>query len=258
MWYRGAMSFGDSEGTIQCTYAIIYDKDGNRIFALQRKKWEERLETKSLAWLQESFDNGHYQYPNGFGSMVYTGAGQEGIFYWDDGNIYTGNTTTGYLTIDFPLVVAKEYSTERLVPVRLLPEAVAFIKKALANGQKKTWVYNVYNNNNGEKGELVETYYYAEALKHATGINHEQWLRDNKDGRIVTDKYIIESAQVPDPRFEKVRNRINESETFYVKPAAFNWHPINVNVKSERLKKAKADLDRAQALLVAAGVATAI
>ena len=203
MWYKAALGFGNSEGTIQCTYAIIYDADGNKLFALQRKGFEKRsggMSTQQNAWLQEENGNGNYdQDISNWGGLVYTGSSQEGLFYWDSGSAMTDFATTGYLTIDFPLVLAKEWSGERLVPVTLLPEAVAFIKRTLTSIQGRT---------------------------------------------------------MKNPKWIELANRLNTTETFYVKPAAFNWHPIDIRVNTGRLKKAEENLNKAKALLAAAGVAT--
>lgn len=204
MWYKAALSFGKAEGTVQCTYAIIYDKEGNKLFALQRKNFENRsggMNAQQNAWFQEEFENGNYGWDAANnGAMVYTGASQEGLFYWDSGSAQTEFTDTGYLTIDFPLVLAKEWSGERLVPVTLLPEAVGYIKRTLQSVQ--------------------------------TRRHREKWIA--------------------------LAERLNEYETFYVKPAAFNWHPIDVSIKTEQLKKAENDLNAAKAILAAAGVATII
>lgn len=269
MWYKKAMAFGDSEGTIQCTYATIYDAQGRKVFSLQRRNFGRKESYNSAYFLTDAWLNGHYQNNMGrYGSLVYTGAGKEGIFYWDQGGEFSRDSMTGYVNIDFPLVYAEKWSGERLVPVKLLPVAVDFIKRSIDGIQKDKLIkaYDIFENVNGKRGNKIKTVYtLAEVFKYLThgtwdwyeeNINKKYWDngQDAIDGKVI----ISPPYETRNPIYYNLYNRLNSTETFYIKPAAFNWHPVNVRIKEEKLNKLKADLDKAKALLIATGAATLI
>ena len=204
MRYKQALSIGKSEGTIQCTYAILFDKSGRKLFALQRKHFEDHIPRNYL--VNEGSDYGDFWGDNML--IPYTGAGKEGVVLWDGGSRTTDNTDTGYLTIDFPLVEAVQYSADKLVPAKLLYEAKTYL------------------------------------------------LRTITSAKVVKKQY--------SERWQKLYDTINNADVVYVKPAAFNWQPVeiggstNIESKTTKIQKAKQKLDQAKAILIAAGATNII
>lgn len=246
MWYKYAMEYGDSEGTIRCAYAMLYNEHGQRLFALQRKNFDNS--TAAIVDRQTQQDpNATYQWAQDqWGNAVYTGAGKQGIFYWDaGGSAKTGFVPTGYMQIDFPVVVAKKWSGEKLVPVTLSWESATYIQETLKRTQKNTkWiVWHVYD---AKTGDLLRTFY------------------KKKDTLLYQDKskYQIVKEKRMHPWLEELKGKINTETVFYIKPAAFNWHPINLKNKpvvvTQDLRQKKVDLDRARMAVILAGGLTLI
>lgn len=269
MWYRQAMAFGDSEGTIQCTFATIYDAQGRSVFSLQRENFKLKEQYYNAYFQSDKWLNGHYKNNLGhYGSLVYTGSGAEGIFYWDQGGEFTRDSLTGYISIDFPLVYAEKWSGAKVVPVKLLQPAVDFIKRSISGIQKDKLIkaYDIFVNASGKRGRLIRTVYTPSEICNFLGLYFwsdeyqkkvAEVLNSGKD--VIYDKYIVAAPEKrPNPIWENLHNRLNTTETFYVRPAAFNWHPVNVRVKEDYLDKLKSDLDKAKALLIATGAATLI
>ena len=198
MWYRDALNIGRAQGTIQCTFAVIYDKEGKQLFALYRANLDE-LAKKYGGYAKQSTDTK---------IIVDTGTfSQEGIVAWEmDRKMGDGTTVdTGYILFDLPLVIASEHSDDRLVPVRLDYNAIAYIKRTLASAKKRP------------------------------------------DGSY-------------NPRWLKLSQSLNDTATFYVKPAAFDWQPIDIShlkgnadiPVQDRLIKAEKKYKQAKAILAMA------
>ena len=130
MWYRDALNIGRAQGIIQCTFACIYNEKGEQLFALYRKNTGELAEKFGGYNKQSTYDK----------IIVDTGTfSQEGIVAWEiDRRLGDGTyADTGYITFDLPLVIADEHSDDRLVPVHLDYNAIAYIKRTLASVKKK-------------------------------------------------------------------------------------------------------------------------
>lgn len=286
MKYREALAIGKADGTIQCTFAIIYDKDGKKLFALQRKNFSSPH--KSLADGKDSA-----QVTASYNTIVVdtgTNLKSEGIIAWlADKRTPDGYVNTGYVNIDFPLVMADKRSDERLVPVRLDYNAIAYIKRTLSSA-KKRWMYWLFNkaewdaymqeyesgNTNAPAPEPVDK------VISKNGGFRSKYIFDNEDRKTVLDSngkpisdehiakdldgnvYHYERVLDYDPRWLKLSQSLNDTDTYYVKPAAFRWNPIDAShldggVYSEdpemieKIKQSKARLDRAKALLLTAG-----
>ena len=271
MRYKDALAIGTSEGTIQCTYAIIYDAKGNKLFALQRKGFEQRLD--NVMDLQQGNDS--YQASTNFTSVTYTGHGAEGIVAWDDGS-YLTNVETGYIVFDMPLVRAKQHSNDRLIPVTLLYDAIAYIKKTMASGKEiNYWVYALYAPDGLEIEQSYDqrkigTWIKQLETKYGTITKTNNDTTEARDITITTPdgsyRIIGKQTKGRNPRWIELANKLNDKDTFYVKPAAFNWQPINTEnaidpetglTYSDKLKEAQKKYESAKALLIAAG-ATAL
>ena len=261
MWYRDALNIGASEGVIQCTYACIYDEDGKALFALYRGRFDE-LAKKFGGYAKQSTDTK---------IIVDTGTfSQEGIVAWEmdvrqkDGSY----ADTGYIQFDLPLVIAEKHSSERLVPVRLDYNAIAYIKRTLKSAKpvKMAEVYKetewiVYESGGSKKPNYAEKITMSDLsqryMKLDLGGGYYIFRNNGID-------YHVEIIDDYNPRWLKLSQRLNDTDIFYVKPAAFDWQPINMENLNQsdlewkkRIEISKEKLNRAKALLIAAG-ATAI
>ena len=249
MWYRDALNIGASEGVIQCTYACIYDEDGKALFALYRGRFDE-LAKKFGGYAKQSTDTK---------IIVDTGTfSQEGIVAWEmdvrqkDGSY----ADTGYIQFDLPLVIAEKHSSERLVPVHLDYNAIAYIRRTLASARKK-YKYVFYKL--GADGTRV-----FEKELWILGANERWAFEALSDMRDFNGRPLAEAVLDYNPRWKQLADNLFDTATFYVKPAAFDWQPINMENLNQsdlewkkRIEISKEKLNRAKALLIAAG-ATAI
>ena len=243
MFYKYAMEYGDCEGTIRCAYAMFYNEHGERVFALQRKNFDlQNMTAHHLDQHVQNDPNYLYQWAqDSNGNAVYTGAGKQGIFYWDAG----GWQPTGYMQINFPVVVAKEWSGEKLVPVTLVEEAVNYIKETI-NKAQKSWHYTIWKVYDKNTQELLYTGY------------KKKYIEPYKDN----PNYIIQREKGIHPLLAELKKGIDKDTVFYIKPAAFVWHPINLKnkpiVETTEIKQKKVDLDRARMAVILAGGLTLI
>lgn len=249
MWYRNALAIGRSQGTIQCTYAIIYDENGNRLFALQRKNFDEKYKAYQ----------GRYEYSTVFRTIVDTGFGAEGIVAWEfDQPTPDGFTDTGYINFDLPLVFAEKHSSERLVPVKLDYNAVAYIKKTLASAAPVDMV-SLITVEEWSKFMSDPTYKPSVYKK----ITVPEFNTGKANGDLVEYKgvtYHFEFGKDYNPRWKRLTDMLNDTDTFYVKPAAFDWQPVDVSHMNNgsnpewvlRKKAAKENYDKAKRLLILA------
>lgn len=274
MKYRQALEIGDSEGIIQCTYATIYEAGGKPLFSLQRRKFEQHLDKNILDAQYSEDPNDHYDSDrnNQFADAVYTGSGKEGIIAWDYGYWLT-QAETGYIDFDLPLVAASyPASSERLVPVKLLPDAVLYIEKTLLSLKPKPH-YSIYKKVENGEPELVAESYGAMNEKVKEYVTYDKTTKWQ-----AIDGYYLDITQEISPRWKRLIEKINSNSTYYIRPAAFRWFPVNTNnlehkkenwediddetkariMNYDSVQKAKKKLDNAKALLAAAGVATII
>lgn len=255
MWYKNALNIGDAEGTVQCSYAVLYEdpKGEKPLFCFRRKHFEL---SDFVADLHRN-NAGNYSFDPKWADSEdevanYTGWGREILLGWDDNRALREPSV--YATIDFPLVIAKEYSSEKLVPVRILGVALAYLKQSLMYAKLRN--YSVAVNS---AGEVVEMH----LLGHKAG-DDKWYARCASDPKLKGCK-IIDKTDIS-PRYLKIREMLSEDRPFYVKPAAFFWHPVNDkntrdengNVTNEQIKALKADLDRARMLLILAGGAAVV
>ena len=237
MWYKQALKIGKSEGIIQCTYAILYDEKGDPLFALQRKKFEDEIPVNNS-------DYGDYAGEDVL--IPYLGAGAEGVVLWNTGSNFTGRTETGYIVFDMPLVEATQYSSEKYVPVKLLYDAKVYLLRTITSSKQYGW--------DGEWWFYDKKSRKFRMRVAVTPDNEAEIEKLKESGKFVF--YFHES------RWRKLYNKINKSDTVYVKPAAFDWRPVeiggstgdgDVETRTDRITKAKQKLDQAKAILIAAG-----
>ena len=257
MRYKQALSIGKSEGTIQCTYAIIYDAQGNKVFALQRKGFEKNW----ISNAQKREDNYNRSTPDII--VTYTGDGAEGIIGWDTGNgAIIGDTATGYITFDMPLVAASEWSGETLVPVRLLFPAIEYMKRTLASAQEIALPIYYKFASPDDKAAAEEMLNNGDMSFEGMAVEKTELKRIGQKWRKEDDSVILIAYRKGyNPIWENLIDNLNEDTIYYVKPAAFSWNPVDLSnctdkngtPYNERVRVAKEKLDRAKALLIASG-----
>ena len=238
MKYKQALNIGtQAEGTIQCTYAVIYGSNKKPLFALQRKdfdsqtsyfdykrntgydlnntpEWDESDKQTSFLGAQQQFGdlNKFDVNVSSRNIFVYTGAGKEGILTWQsrgDGGLLE-NAPTGLIDFDLPLVAVEKYSSDTLVPAKLLYEAVEYIKKTISTA-KKARKYEIWERDTrtGETRKLQEQYTEPDESTFKPKTGKEIYVQINEKGL--------------EPRWQELIDRINNNSVVYVKPAAFRW-----------------------------------
>lgn len=293
MFYKSALNIGTSEGTVQCTYATIYaDNQGARpLFSFQRKNFGaspgfgfggramiDDLDTKNNENTSYGFASSRLAYINDDRLVAtYTGYGAEGVIGWDGGKAGRGEATA-YTTFDFPLVVADEWSGDRFVPVKLVQEASAYLRHTLDHAKAGTYIviykdeskreilplmrtpagmikekglYMPADQRTIEKGMAIEQAYIQFSAKNAISpaFSQEQLDEFDKKGYVVMQWHDIS------PKYRALRDKIlNSQSVYYVKPAAFNWHPIDIRgYNGQDLEPLRKEYEQARKLLIIAG-----
>jgi hypothetical protein len=266
MKYREALQVGtEAEGTIQCTYATIYDKDGHALFSLQRKRFQDTEVYREMVMKYGQNYEGEYEGNTTFtDNYVYTGDGKEGIILWTTGRLTTGGdggaNTAPKAIIDFdvPLVVVDRYSADRLVPCKLLYPTVEYLRKTVQSSKKFT-KYVIYKvNADGTRGKNVQEQYNMPDLDVLAAQHCDYEAIPLSLGKTWSD----------------LLKHLNSNDTVYVKPAAFRWFITQVRVNAVspedaakngglatdpdstlgRLEAARKKLEQAKKILVAAGL----
>ena len=245
MKYREAFAIGSvCEGTIQCTYATIFDANGNGLFSLQHNKT-----MRSYKYLPD-------------GGVLINEITPDVFFESQYGDTYAGRRDTdlnGGITIDLPMVYITEISDDTLVPAHLTEDALSVIGKAIE--KMKIYKHTIY---------LVADYDTSEMKKGERKIVKETsqtpdikaWNNNITDHRY---HYELESEYVVTPKYQKLLEVLLKRETVYIRPAAFDWIPtdgtnaviVDADGKEIKLTDALAAAEkkvaRAKALLAMAG-----
>lgn len=251
MTYRESLNIGTrADGIIKCTFATIYDADGKGLFSLQRKDAEKLINYK-----------GGYSDASSMQDAIIT-QGQPDVYFSDGGHgsAYGRDTDMrGAITFDMPLVIIDRISDERLVPAKLTEKAIDVIEKACADVKvSKFIIWKVRN------GAPVELYRQKVAETYSLTIaDWQRWESQNTD--YFHYEYTME--KVISPRYQKLFDIIDQRETVYIKPSAFDWQPVDVEnstiidpetgqeIKlSDALAAAEKKMQTAKALLVTAGL----
>ena len=210
MTYREALNIGMvADGTIKCTYAILYDETGKKLFSLQRRDAIRGL-----------------NYTGGYSDAssladIETVDLKSGV--WVDSN---GFAEDGFsISVDIPLVsITGEPSNKKFVPCMLIDGAKDVLANKLANTPRvnKFEVYKVFDNK-GTRKVVLTTY-------HMTNDEKTKWEQDRtpitkKDDALAYHHEIV-VTNVLNPRYQKLIELIKTNGTFYIKPAAFNWQVV--------------------------------
>lgn len=253
MKYKEALQIGTrAEGIVQCTFATIFDRNGKALFSLQRKNFQDS--PAYYEYMRQFGDEGSPEYGNRettySETFVYTADGKEGIIVWDADakGLNPDNAPTGLIMFDMPLVIADEYHEDRLVPVKLLLPAVNYLKQTIKSGKKATKYIIYRKNEDGTDGDVLQETY--------TKPDPDKLEEQGCD-------YRIEPKALP-VVWERLLKLINADDWVYVKPAAFRWNITQVRTVANentdpnsalgRLAAAQKNLDKAKAVLIAAGL----
>lgn len=245
MTYRESLKIGSSaEGIIKCTYARLYDKNGNNLFSLQRKK------------------AGRYVYYPGNDTSaapkILEDKSRSGVWF-------EHADEDGYIAFDLPMVTITEISDDRLVPAVFTPEAIEVIRTAMEKVRAyKFTVYRVWDAETpgvrkGDRKAMQSTYVWSQAWKDGwrakdTDYFHHEFVQEN----------------VINPRFEKLIDIITSGENIYIKPAAFEWYATDVKNATvittdeegneveinldEAIEAARKKMENAKKVLIGAGL----
>ena len=236
-WREAHMIGRQAEGIIRCTYARIYDKSGHTLFSLQRVDAEEK--------------------------PIYTGNRRTGDVYmvgWDkaDNAVFqwrediAGQTDIADINYDLPLVVTSALSDNKIVPAAFTDKAREIIIKSLQNMRKvnRVDIYRVWDvtaDNEHKAGDREKV-----AQQYSMQIP-EKYLQ-----RKATFHYEWETVNVIRPSYQKLINILESGDVVYIRPAAFDWQPIDIKATDldAQIAAAKQRLETAKATVIAAGIAT--
>ena len=256
MDYREALHIGSkAEGVIKCTFARLYDRPVSKeeqnfryLFSLQRKDAAE-----VVTYGPDANGDGIPDYITKTGRKE-----QHDVIEFDprfqdkDGTIY----------YDFPVVVADGLADGVVVPAHLTPEAIEILKYAISKMKVRKWtVYRVWEN--------TSNYLEKEKAMQSTYSYSNDWERSWRDKDTDSYHHEVRSEIVTNPRFERIIKIIESGEPFYIKPAAFEWYPLDVNNATiiekgengeeyelnldDAIAAAEERLNKAKAILIAAG-----
>lgn len=299
MRYREAYKIGSvCDGMIQCTFATIYDETGRGLFSLQRIHAQKGVYYKT--------DDGNWNDETTWNDAIITQLSPNLYFAsYQHKDINAGDAELrGGVTFDFPLVTINEISNKRLVPAYLTDEAIELIQQACENMRvTKYTIYRVLDNVNltdqtvlpgdmaitsdeltmtGDKRLKVRKrpddrvmyngnmYVKGEDGKYRHKIA-EQYYAPNTNvlqGNATADyHYEVETENVISPKYQRLSEILEQRETVYIKPDAFDWQPadcanaeivVTENGKTysvkltDRIEEARKKVKQAETLLYAA------
>lgn len=251
MDYREALHIGSkAEGVIKCTFARLYDRPVSK----------EEQNFRYLFSLQRRDAGKLVYYPNGDMSVapqLVTDKNRDGVWF-------KNANEDGYIAIDLPIVTVSEIADGVVVPAQFTPEAIEILRDAMSKVKSRMWIiYRVWDVDTpgkakGEREAMAKTYAWSESWEYA-------WIK--KD----TDNYHHEvwTTEVTNPRFERMIEIIESGEPIYIKPAAFEWYPLDINNATivekgedgeeyelnldDAIAAAEERLNKAKAILIAAG-----
>lgn len=268
MRYREALNIGKrAEGTIMCTFATIYDANGKGLFSMQRVQ-----QINVVNW------KGGYSDDNSWSDALIVPTGDNVYFtdggYHGDVNANTDGELKGGITFDLPFVTIDQISSDRLVPATLTETAIEVITKACENVKvtkyiiERVWDAQKPTNTPGgspavgSRTIVKETYYLSPSEK-------REWLQERTTQYY---HYEIRTEVVISPKYIALSEILETRGTVYIKPDAFNWHPLDVENATvtetdengntveinliDKLKAAEQQLNVAKAALIAAGAAS--
>lgn len=250
MEYREALHIGSkADGVIKCTYATIYDAQGNKLFSLQNVNAQYGVE----------YEGGYSEGESNKQDMIITQLSPD-VYFADSGfgGVTSGDADIrGGITMKVPLVEITTISNERLVPAKLTTEGKKLIIDACENARAYRYTIKaIVNSPSGETTATIQTTY--------TMPTQEQLNQIQAAKKAI--KVWVETDYVVNPRYEKLAEVLESNQTIYIKPAAFDWHAtditnatiVNQDGKTidldAAIAQAKKKMDTAKALLAGAAI----
>lgn len=216
MRYDRAFSIGSAiEGTIKCTWAEVFDAEDNKLFSLQNRNFSRKTVIPD-------------------GNTRFDGSIQtEEHNYFMTGDTYLLNLAWTNAEVFEAVVTATKYVYAYKVPVTLTAGAIAtismFIRTKIAIQEEKVngWKQTVELLEKAHAGteDVLILAKIAEAKRmyshYASGLQHLQ----NKLAFFTSGKEV------------------------YVKPKAFDWHPLNTNSIVADYSAALAEYEKAKRIM---------
>lgn len=212
MTYKQALNIGvEAVGTVKCTYAMLYDKSGNKLFSFQRLDsmytWEPNEELSAR--------------------LGQTALVRRPDLSEADTSAYYYSAMNGTNTVnmpDVPVVRATQYvSGEKRVPVYLTDAAKQWIEACCPKGE----VIEIY----GKNGSLIRTL-----------TEDKIYLLDG----YINGGYTYDRVY----RFENIHELLETGEPVYVKPDALFW-TIEKLPENKELEELRAKYEQAKKILLA-------
>lgn len=184
MEYREALHIGSkADGVIKCTYATIYDAQGNKLFSLQNVNAQYGV----------TYEGGYSEGESNKQDMIITQLTPD-VYFADSGfgGVTSGDADIrGGITMKVPLVEITTISNARLVPAKLTAEG----KKLIINACKNVRVVNAKYKKLIEVLESNQTIYVKPAAFdwHATDVKNATIV--DQDGKTIDLDAAIEQAK---------------------------------------------------------------
>lgn len=240
MNWREAHTIGNkAEGIIKCTYARIYDKAGKALFSLQRVDAEDHPVLAGNAQTGDLY-------------MIGREADERTVFQWTEGWSHEGEKAQ--INFDLPLVVTAGVADGKLVPATLTDKAREILISSLQNTKKviRYDIYRVWDITTGNEHKAGDREKVAQQYSNQIPEKYKQSK--------ATYHYERESVNVLRPTYQTLIDILDRGDVVYIKPAAYDWEPLDIKATDldDEIAKAKRRMDAAKAALIAAGVATII
>lgn len=220
MRYDDALAIGTVvEGIIKCTWAMVYDENGNKLFALQAHRYQVAAAGVTVDYL---------------GDKIATG---EKI---DTDNLYLTTTDSG---ISEAVVCANKYVYAYKVPVILTSQVADFLNMCIKQLQCQIEdcqkILRIYSEDiTNLEAAFIEDVPGSIQEKYEAALNRKQ----------AVEKRIAELVAKQNNRKSQLE-RVKAGGYFYVKPKAFEWFPVNSNNITSDLQKKKQAYDTAKKIL---------
>lgn len=220
MKYKEAMAIGSVlDGVIKCTWAEIFDAEGNKVFTLQDKRFHDRMLTATGK--KVLVDNGN----------------NEDIDSKDNVSLDLVYSEQG---VSQSVCECRRYVDGYRVPVVLNAKVLRVFQSAMDTAEHK---YSKYK-------EVLDGLLANPQEEHQWDISYSTKLQ-NARANVSKWSSLLEKR-------EKQIADIEAGKEFWVKVKAFEWYPLNTQNVSSEVQQAEADLKRAKQLLAASAVATVI
>lgn len=256
MRYKEALNIGTQcAGIVQCTYATIYNSQGRALFSLQNK--DARYDGYVYTNADKENHSVVYQVSDElyFAEQLISSQG----YIQDNHGTALAEGANAFINkaLQLPIVVATEYSPERLVPAMLTEQAVDFLKRACE--RIRGHVYIIYLSSS--PNEVKDPKEFARQYTKPTDKQLRQISVANQNCKVY---YEIQPSIAK--KYLDLISILESGEEVYVKPAAFCWIPTEIKAVDDitglqlrqELEAAKKKYEQARTLLFGAAATNII